>query len=75
MVLGCLIMLQPRRESFHQNQFIFNTGKMNLWSSELNAFLMSIVTKYPPILLRTHISTISYINLPPSPINLSIYYT
>ena len=36
---------------------------------------MSVVTKYPPILFRTHISTISYINLPPSPINLSIYYT
>ena len=35
---------------------------------------MSIVTKYPPILLRSHILTISEINLPPSPINLFLIY-
>ena len=48
----------------------FNMARMNLWSSESNTFSMSIVTKYPPILLQSHISTISDINLPPSPINL-----
>ena len=35
---------------------------------------MSIVTKNPPILLRSHILTISDINLPPSPINLFLIY-
>ena len=35
---------------------------------------MSIVTKYPPILSRSHILTISDINLPPSPINLFLIY-
>ena len=35
---------------------------------------MSIVTKYPPILSRSHILTISDINLPSSPINLCLIY-
>ena len=35
---------------------------------------MSIVTKNPSILLRSHILTISDINLPPSPINLFLIY-
>ena len=35
---------------------------------------MSIVTKSPPILLRSHILTISDINLPPSPINLFLIH-
>ena len=52
----------------------FKTVRMNLWSSESNAFSMSIVTKNPPILLRSHILTISDINLPPSPINLFLIY-
>ena len=47
---------------------------MNLWSSESNTFSMSIVTKNPPILLGSHILTISDINLPPSPINLFLIY-
>ena len=47
---------------------------MNFWSSEWNAFSMFVVTKHPPILLRYQISTISDINLPPSPINLFLIY-
>ena len=43
-------------------------------SSESNAFSMSVVTKNSPILLRTHIITISNVNLPPSPINLFLIY-
>ena len=47
---------------------------MNLCSSESNTFSVSIVTKYLPILLQSHISTISDINLPPSPINLFLIF-
>ena len=36
--------------------------------------LMSIVTKYPPILLRSHIPSVSDINLPLSQINLLLIY-
>ena len=42
---------------------------MNLWSSESNAFSMSILTKNPPILLRSPILTY---HLPP--INLFLIY-
>ena len=48
----------------------FKTARTNLWSSESNAFSISIVTKNPPILLRSQTLTISDINLPSSPINL-----
>ena len=74
MVLGYLIMLQHRRQSFYQNQMFLKTTRINLWSSKSNAFSMFIVTKYSPILLQSHIWTISGINLPPSPINLLLIY-
>ena len=35
---------------------------------------MSILMKYTPTLLRSHISTMSDINLPPSQINLLLIY-
>ena len=72
MILSYLIMLQPRRQSFHQNSF--NMARMNLWTSESNAFSMSTETKGPPILLQLHISTMSDINLPPSLMNLYLIY-
>ena len=52
----------------------FKTARMNLWPSEANAFSLSIVTKNPPILLQSHIFSISVINLPPSLINLFLIY-
>ena len=66
-------MLQPKKESFTKTNF-FKTVRMNLLSSELNAFSMSIVTKYPPILLRSDILIISDFYLSPSPINLVFIY-
>ena len=65
MILDYLMIPQSNRQSFYQNHF-FNTAG-NLWSSESNAFSISIISKYPSTLLRSHISTISDINVPPSP--------
>ena len=70
MILDYLVIPQPRTESFYQNQILLIRQG---WSCESNVFSMSIVTKYPPILLRSHISIISDINLP-SPINLFLVY-
>ena len=52
----------------------FKTTRINLLSSESSTVLMSVVTKCPPVLLRSYILTISDINIPPSPINLFLIY-
>ena len=68
MILDYLIIPQPKRQSF------FNTASIYLWSSESNAFSMFIIARDPSILLQSHISTISDMNLLSPPINLFLIY-